>query len=169
MRERLLRKGQADQNVRKRTGSLGSTVRVPRRLAPTVEVPQEADAAVLWTWMGRARPLATLPSCVPAPHLAHGLRARAHWQGWRIPQSEGHSGRTGVTKGCVSKWLDKWEAQGIIARSRDGRCNVIDLSQACVSFRRFTVSDPGAGFPASGVFLCNASVDTLRVMHHVTA
>lgn len=51
-------------------------------------------------------------------------------KGERFPSQKAIARRTGVTKGCVSKWLDKWEVDGIIVRSRDGRCNVIGSAPA---------------------------------------
>lgn len=50
--------------------------------------------------------------------------------GERFPSQDAIAERCSVAKSTVSGWMRKWEDHGTIARSRDGRCNIVSAGAA---------------------------------------
>jgi hypothetical protein len=50
--------------------------------------------------------------------------------GERFPSQDAIAERCSVAKSTVSEWMKKWESLGLIARARDGRCNVVSAGRA---------------------------------------
>jgi hypothetical protein len=106
---------------RRRTDAIVEPSTEPPPSVRTVPNPSELSGTVL-KFKPRGRPV------TEAKALAF-VRAKLG-SGERFPSQDAIAERFSVAKSTVSAWVSKWERAGLIARSRDGRCNVVSAGRA---------------------------------------